>query len=1480
MEKSCRIAPVVFVRVGTRIEERDSKLFADIKKAVGDRETAWKMWAYTKTSEFKNRYKNVEFDEQGEVTFPSLIKALGLEDIYNEQKTREQAARDYGFEGKTFKQASEASSKAFDFNGKEKKLVALVKKTSDGYVVEVTHKTPVTMEKAKTQAFNSALAKEILGLLQSMGFNVGFSSDPKFEGIFDPTNAQLHDGLLEVIRISRGELGEQALPEEFAHLIIEGLIDHPLVQRLLASIDMQQVKEILGDAYESYAKEYQNDELKLKKEVAGKILADYIKKKGTIRPFVITRKENLLKRVWSWAKDKFSKITKKQISDARLRAEESIAGLYEMISSGRVTEIISKEKIISGDTLYQLDKDLDTLEKIAKQGEMIMAQTLRTERQFSSKGKASKETGDILKNLQKLNSEEGGENFLQSIYNFLQGAQANMERIIAETEKLDSMMKDRPLTEIRQIQKVAKIAKLIIDYCDGYEDVLQYMATLNLEENREILGISKDNADLICETANSALQVLNQLRQWKKVNTFNILYYACRTVYKNDRVKGTGSKRNDVLSLSEMISHAERDINFVDRWLSAMSDADDPLLTFVDSLVKNQQYERDNEVMDINDDIYYWDRELKAAGYTSDFMIELGNDGVPTGRIISEYDFDTYTEEKNKQIEQWREEGYGEEEISALVHKWVNGIDPKTGKFRRIRIYVDPAMQELHTQGRDSEIPDDAIVEYVPNPEVYDKYAKRIDNLPEAQKTYYYRMLNHKRKMMTKIPHAGQGIYKAIYISKGLVDGILDGSTGDAIKATKDYYARKFFRRPDDFGFGDVEDLKEDIKQALLTYKEPKEIVESIISTLEDRVDDDVRAIIRKDAFISAIKAKKYEGYKFSREKLNNLVETLLDILESQNFYIIDTSLGGKKYQKVPVYYTKKLKDMRMLSTDFTGSMIAYSAMAVNYEKMNEVAAILEVVKDHAGRRGLRERVGQASAMSKFKAMGKLYKVYVEKAGVASNSFDRLVDYIDSAVYEKRKLREGVIPGVNLDVAKTLDTIKDYTGIIGLGFNIFSTFSNIAVGKVQQWIEACGNEYFGVESYAKAIGQYSANIIECVAEMGSPVKKNKLSLLIQMFDPMGDYFEEIRKPSSDKYTLSKILGTKALGYIGMNAGEHLLRCQTMLAILNETKLIDAETNEKISLYDALEVVEDDRGVYKLKLKENLYYERDVIDQEGTKETNKNFGRPKLNEDGSKKKEKVDLKEGSNELQRFLFKKKTIIKKVNDGLNGAFNANDKGAAHKYALLRMLLQFRQWMPAHYNRRFARAHWDNDLEIFREGFYTTVGKFGWQTCIDLKKGKIEIAKRLHGLSEHEQANLRRATSEISLFWTMWLLLQAEGKVGDKDRNWIEKMYLYQIHRMHLEIGASVPGIGIWSNAITLLQSPMPTISTFETIKKLTEITNIFRAVQSGRFEGYPIYLRDVVYAVPYAKQVIKGVDFDESMFNIYEKDMFYMFSDDWSD
>ena len=204
------------------------------------------------------------------------------------------------------------------------------------------------------------------------------------------------------------------------------------------------------------------------------------------------------------------------------------------------------------------------------------------------------------------------------------------------------------------------------------------------------------------------------------------------------------------------------------------------------------------------------------------------------------------------------------------------------------------------------------------------------------------------------------------------------------------------------------------------------------------------------------------------------------------------------------------------------------------------------------------------------------------------------------------------------------------------------------------------------------------------------------------------------------------------------------------------------------------------------------------------------------------------------------------------------------------MRLVLQYRQWMPAHYMRRFARAHYDSDLEKWIEGYYTTVGKTMNQIYKDSRKAKMLTLKYYNTLSEHEKANLRRAQAEVSEFLILMIMCRLGGRVKDRDRSWLDKMALYQIHRMYLEVGASMPGnLGFFSNLLQILQKPAATIDTFEKFQRVIRIYNIFDEVQTGRYQGWSEWERDAFKMIPAADQISKAIYFDDSMFSMFEQD-----------
>jgi hypothetical protein len=90
-----------------------------------------------------------------------------------------------------------------------------------------------------------------------------------------------------------------------------------------------------------------------------------------------------------------------------------------------------------------------------------------------------------------------------------------------------------------------------------------------------------------------------------------------------------------------------------------------------------------------------------------------------------------------------------------------------------------------------------------------------------------------------------------------------------------------------------------------------------------------------------------------------------------------------------------------------------------------------------------------------------------------------------------------------------------------------------------------------------------------------------------------------------------------------------------------------------------------------------------------------------------------------------------------------------------------------------------------------------------------------------------------------------------------------------MYLEVGASMPlNTAFFSNIFQIMQSPSASINTFEKIGKVIQFWNMFDEIQTGRFQGWSEWQRDVYQAVPALGQITKAIDFDDSMFTMFEK------------
>ena len=555
-------------------------------------------------------------------------------------------------------------------------------------------------------------------------------------------------------------------------------------------------------------------------------------------------------------------------------------------------------------------------------------------------------------------------------------------------------------------------------------------------------------------------------------------------------------------------------------------------------------------------------------------------------------------------------------------------------------------------------------------------------------------------------------------------------------------------------------------------------------------------------------------------------------ILDGNGMKASHVNYEGKEINVLPLFYQHKIKDRSRVSTDFSKSMMAYLAVSQQYIQMNGILDSLLLAKDFMLTQRRVETNSGSGVLADVQRLGK--KAYVNvasKLGVETDLGGLADDFFERVVYGKSRKDEGYLWGTKIKFDKFTDALVGYTSVAGLAVNVLGGEANLLVGKIQMLIESglgMGGEFFGMKDLVYADAKYFQMLGPLLNEVASNNKSSELGLLMERFDVLGDFYEKIKETGFYNNPISKIIGNSSLFFL-YGIGEHLLHAEGMLAILHNKKnnVLDDKGNE-VPLIEAFTVVKDATGNGELVIKRG-YTQTD--------------GRP------------ID--------DEFLDKIKGRIKYTNDSMHGAFDSFSKGMIHRYAVGRMIMNFRQWMPAHYQRRFRGLYYNTDLGEYREGYYVSTFKFIRDCVRDLKEAKFQIATRWHELSDMERYNLKRAAAETAILAMLTASLALLGDYKDKKGNWAYRHLIYQLKRMQLETMASDPvaAYRFVKSGIKVLNSPMAMLKTVENLTELLDVTDAFVTIEGGKHDGENKYLYNAERRLPFYGQIVKMTELGES-------------------
>lgn len=747
-------------------ELQDSKLHKDILSLTHDRSLTNQMYATAVSSRFKNEWQLnngeslLEIDELGEPTLESLIGNTDLldsdfSDVLTKSMAREHELLDDSGELLSAEETAQGihnlTSKAAVFNEKSRfrdKVKAIVEKIHDGVVQIVMKKaTPDTNIKANNQKAAAKLNAKIRSYLSSNGVRVEALDDLETRLgttglITTETDERAANGIATIIKIAQGQRGEEALPEEFAHFIVESLQDKPAIQRLLKMMsDRQLAISVIGD--DAYADASDNE---LSHEAVARLVMSSILQGNNIKA------DDVWARLMSVATNDF-------------------ASIFGKMNASEITSMID-----------ELHRDIDTISQAV--WDMKLSPVL-SEKQFRHVNAATKKLSEVFRQML---------SFELSRYATMRETYQKQSRAIRKRslQEQDLFINDLRLQQASglYLSGITKIVDKALHECKDIKSAMTSIGRLPLSERSAIINDARNRVashrktiQLVFDTliANDTINSLSQYGYRQDVidslisavnQTLTItagLELSIKNIGTEIFAAALGGEISDgqtyskqgvmteltMNELRQLIRTMPEDVSKWNEWVMQPALINDPIIQLTSTMIKHQQNQHKADVNAIGDRIRRAHRLLREAGITDEsWMFERDENGNLTYNYISEVSYAAY------------DKAY--QEVKAEIEAAYDKSDPT----RQTKIEKE-------------------LFEWIKANTDYDKRAERrtpakaiysvntLNNLSNVQRAYYDEIMNIRADLVAALPdniYAGKnGVYegmRAVQIRKSLVNRI------------------------------------------------------------------------------------------------------------------------------------------------------------------------------------------------------------------------------------------------------------------------------------------------------------------------------------------------------------------------------------------------------------------------------------------------------------------------------------------------------------------------------------------------------------------------------------------------------------------------------------------------------------------------------------------------------------------------------------
>lgn len=1297
----------------------DSTLFNELLKITGNnRQKVKELYGlYMDSDLMKHMGVPVGQNEPSAVEF---IDKLGLvNEVVSEAGYPDYINKKEGLGEAVYSSWVESAQKIFNLQESYPNSVFLISETDNGFRISSVVNTEENRIKAQEQQALANLNSRLISYMNSLGFTTSEVDGIEGSGKFSPLSARKNaENLIEIIKLSKGVSGQEALPEEFSHLIFEGIQNSTIAQRLISYLTNNDglIELALGDTYNEYNRRYNGDRNLLAREVAARLIAQNIADRNGISSGI----SYISNRFLDYVSNIFKKGNESDVRKMLQDLNDSINKIVNDIASGDIISYFDESLVLNAREMYRVEGEVNKTKEIAENALKLLAKRIKILNLNKKDGKI--DSADMIA-YDEIKQAIEKQKYAKSISEFLQYSLDDVKEIYRKIKTFKEIMSS-PSATVKQMKSSFSVLRDLEILLDAYSPIIKQLSTIS-EGSQIVSELPESSINDIEKSSKEVNDILDKLSTVDKEFRSSVLLKFYRMFWGDDK-----EINGKLIKLEDILQSNIGDTNVMGRLINSMSNMPDPLLQLVDIVYKNQRNQRDNNVYEIQQRLALIQKKLvQQTGSRDTSFMYVYEDGKPTGMIKSDRDYSAFYKAKHEYYLSIKDKGLSTEKLSARLHTWVIRNTEKVGNERMPRKSIYPS--------------------------------NALDSLTSAQREYYDAVMAIKEEMDRLIPQNRARKYRAVQKKVDSTEAVIGR-----------FNIRGAFKRI-------------------------------------------------KDNFVTSV-----DDTEFGEE-----------VLDKNGKYVI-LDFSGNEVKKVPVYYTTFLDDMSLLDTNFTDSLLSYAAMAINYDSMQNISNVMELTISQMKDRRIIQTSGARKLYERFKIGDKAFGGDYTKSGENSELMKKLRNYVDANIYGRRKNKETTTIGnKEINVGKVADSIVRYNSLVGLGYNLFSGTTNISMGLAQTLIHAVGGKNFGLRDVAKAHIWYNKDLAGAIADQYQDVKKNKLNLLINRFDALEEFYEDLE--SSDYYggVFKKIVG-KHSPLIFNSMGEHYLHSICMLSILHNKKVLI--NGKKSSLYDALVVKEKE-------LKNGQKVNEIQIADGVTKE------------DGSEFTE-ADLRQIKLEIQD-----------ANHRMHGAFNQTDMGDMNRSAVGRLIKQYRQWMPAFFMDRFKTKRLNVVTGKEEEGFYITAAKTIFGILNDAAHLKFNFATRFGNLSKEEKSNFRMAVFEVGLLYMLVGMLKYMGG-PDKDDPWLTNVLKYNMYRLKMELGAAAPtSLDFLDNWKTLIQSPVPAMENIDRIINLLDLSTLGEEIQSGKYEGWNRWLRNAYFAAPFARNVGRTVDLvngDVSMFTPYIK------------